>query len=210
MLCVQVDAGSDFIVTQLFYDVDTFIKFKKDCEGVGIKVPIIPGKLACSGTLLLSRAKQDLLHSMFSCFLHLYKSVQEDLVSLSDYWHLSSSHIFSPVNIFRLVLLQKSSISSNIEEYIHLAGIMPIQNYGGFKRMTGFCKTKVNSQSEGHTWHKNQWYVTHLSSQCPPKTTWECPFPSEDDGCPFEANGVTIVFLPACGAVGLTFLSMSC
>ena len=25
----------------------------------------------------------------------------------------------------------------------HLAGIMPIMTYGGFKRMTGFCKTKV-------------------------------------------------------------------
>lgn len=24
-----------------------------------------------------------------------------------------------------------------------IAGIMPIMTYGGFKRMTGFCKTKI-------------------------------------------------------------------
>jgi methylenetetrahydrofolate reductase (NADPH) len=60
----KVDAGADFVVTQLFYDVDIFIQFEKDCRAAGIAVPILPG-------------------------------------------------------------------------------IMPIQSYGGFKRMTAFCKTKV-------------------------------------------------------------------
>lgn len=60
----KVDAGASMVITQLFYDVDTFLKFVKDCREMGITVPIIPG-------------------------------------------------------------------------------IMPIGNYGGFKRMTGFCKTKV-------------------------------------------------------------------
>jgi len=60
----KIEAGGQLIVTQLFYDVDIFFKFIKDCRSVGIDVPIIPG-------------------------------------------------------------------------------IMPIMTYGGFKRMTGFCKTKV-------------------------------------------------------------------
>ena len=60
----KCDAGADFIVTQLFYNVDHFFKWEKDCRAAGIEVPIVPG-------------------------------------------------------------------------------IMPIQNYGGFKRMTGFCKTDV-------------------------------------------------------------------
>ena len=60
----KCDAGADFIVTQLFYNVDHFFKWEKDCRAAGITVPIVPG-------------------------------------------------------------------------------IMPIQNYGGFKRMTGFCKTDV-------------------------------------------------------------------
>mmetsp|Transcript_20987 Transcript_20987/g.45966 ORF Transcript_20987/g.45966 Transcript_20987/m.45966 type:complete len:596 (-) Transcript_20987:433-2220(-) len=60
----KVEAGADIIITQLFYDVDIFLKFVDDCRKVGITVPILPG-------------------------------------------------------------------------------IMPIMTYGGFKRMIGFCKTKV-------------------------------------------------------------------
>jgi len=59
-----VDAGADFIITQLFYDVDNFIEWVGKCRQAGIKVPIIPG-------------------------------------------------------------------------------IMPIQSYAGWKRMTDFCKTKI-------------------------------------------------------------------
>ncbi|KAK9819788.1 hypothetical protein WJX72_002386 [[Myrmecia] bisecta] len=60
----KVEAGASIIITQLFYDVDRFLQFVKDCRSLDITVPIIPG-------------------------------------------------------------------------------IMPIMTYGGFKRMTGFCKTFV-------------------------------------------------------------------
>ncbi|KAL2641214.1 hypothetical protein AAZV13_06G278000 [Glycine max] len=63
-LVIQVDAGADLIVTQLFYDTDIFLKFVNDCRQIGITCPIVPG-------------------------------------------------------------------------------IMPINNYKGFIRMTGFCKTKI-------------------------------------------------------------------
>lgn len=64
LIILQVDAGADLIVTQLFYDTDIFLKFVNDCRQIGIDCPIVPG-------------------------------------------------------------------------------IMPINNYKGFLRMTGFCKTKV-------------------------------------------------------------------
>lgn len=60
----KMDAGADFIVTQLFYEVERYTQFVADCRSVGITAPILPG-------------------------------------------------------------------------------IMPIMAYGGFKRMTGFCKTAV-------------------------------------------------------------------
>ena len=40
---VQMEAGAEVIITQLFYDVDQFLKFVKDCRGLGITAPIIPG-----------------------------------------------------------------------------------------------------------------------------------------------------------------------
>ena len=41
-LKAQVDAGADLIITQMFFEVKTFIKFVEDCQRHGINVPIIP------------------------------------------------------------------------------------------------------------------------------------------------------------------------
>lgn len=38
----SVDAGADFIMTQLFYDVDNFVRWVKKVRAAGISVPIIP------------------------------------------------------------------------------------------------------------------------------------------------------------------------
>ena len=45
----KVDAGADFIITQLFYDNEIFYNWVKDCRAAGITVPIIPGIMPILG-----------------------------------------------------------------------------------------------------------------------------------------------------------------
>ncbi|RHZ89148.1 hypothetical protein Glove_18g55 [Diversispora epigaea] len=45
----KVDAGANFIITQFFYDVDSFIEWEKKCREIGITVPIIPGIMPIQG-----------------------------------------------------------------------------------------------------------------------------------------------------------------
>jgi methylenetetrahydrofolate reductase (NADPH) len=41
----KVDAGADFIITQLFFKPEKFIDYVRDCRNIGITCPIIPGIL---------------------------------------------------------------------------------------------------------------------------------------------------------------------
>ena len=64
----KVDAGADYIVTQMFYDNSKYIDFVNACRSIGIEVPIIPGLKP------ITRRKQ--MHSLPSTF---NISIPEDL-----------------------------------------------------------------------------------------------------------------------------------
>lgn len=50
----KVDAGADYIVTQMFFDNTYYFKFLRECRQAGIEVPIIPGIKVLNGVRQLS------------------------------------------------------------------------------------------------------------------------------------------------------------
>lgn len=73
----KVDAGADYVITQLFFDNEVFYRFERQCREAGIDVPIIPGLKP------LSTAKQvELLPQSFS--LDIPKVLTERIAHAGD------------------------------------------------------------------------------------------------------------------------------
>jgi methylenetetrahydrofolate reductase (NADPH) len=64
-LKAKVEAGADYIVTQLFFDNRDFYDFRERCELVGIKVPIIAGIMPVTSEKGLRRMSELALGARF-------------------------------------------------------------------------------------------------------------------------------------------------
>jgi hypothetical protein len=129
---MQVEAGGELIITQLFYDVDIFLKFVKDCRSVGITAPIIPGGGRGSGA---SHHMPTPVKPADCCMSTWAAAAALEASSIAMAWSCMVLELGCQLS------LPQHAVHDNPQTVV--PGIMPIMTYGGFKRMTGFCKTKV-------------------------------------------------------------------
>jgi methylenetetrahydrofolate reductase (NADPH) len=73
----KVDAGADFIITQLFFEPAEFLDFLRDCRDCGINIPIIPG-------ILPIQSYQSLRHICKLSKLKVPKSIVDTLEQIKD------------------------------------------------------------------------------------------------------------------------------
>ncbi|MGD9780774.1 MAG: methylenetetrahydrofolate reductase [Kiritimatiellia bacterium] len=52
----KLDAGADFVNTQLFFENSVFFSFVDECRAAGIRAPILPGLMPVASTAQLDRA----------------------------------------------------------------------------------------------------------------------------------------------------------
>ncbi|XP_036901110.1 methylenetetrahydrofolate reductase isoform X2 [Sturnira hondurensis] len=73
----KVSAGADFIITQLFFEADTFFLFVKACSEIGITCPILPG-------VFLIQSYHSLRHLMRLSKLEVPQSIKDVIEPIKD------------------------------------------------------------------------------------------------------------------------------
>jgi len=73
----KVDAGSDFIITQMFFDAEVFKAFVVDCRKWGINCPVVPG-------LMCINAYPGFKKMTKFCKTRVPKSLEEKMDSMKD------------------------------------------------------------------------------------------------------------------------------
>ena len=81
----KVDAGSDIIITQLFYDVDNFLIFRDKCSDVGIDIPIIPGIMPINNYARFNKFTQFCKVSIPKSVTSALEPIKNDDSSVIDY-----------------------------------------------------------------------------------------------------------------------------
>ncbi|XP_075214161.1 methylenetetrahydrofolate reductase (NADPH) [Lycorma delicatula] len=81
----KVEAGADFIITQIVFDAMEFIKFVKNCRSCGIQVPIIPGILPIQDYELTERIEKNCCVTIPSCIKNNLRKLQDKPDELQRY-----------------------------------------------------------------------------------------------------------------------------
>jgi len=117
-LKAKVDAGADYIVTQMFFDNKKYFAFVENCRAAGITVPIIPGlkpltskkQLAIIPRTFYVDLPTDLLNAIVQC------KADEDCEKIGEEWLLAQSKELKAagVPVLHYYTLGKPQVVANV------------------------------------------------------------------------------------------------
>ena len=80
----KVDAGADFLVSQLFFDNDAYLQFERDARAIGIDVPMLPGLMPITNYSQVARFTSSIGASIPPKLLHELELRKEDPKAVED------------------------------------------------------------------------------------------------------------------------------
>lgn len=104
----KVDAGANFIITQMFYDAEIFVKWCEDVRRMGIQVPIIPGIMPITTYAAFLRRAQ-------WCEIHIPQEFIDKLDPIKD-----DDQLVRDVGTDLVVSLCKRLLDSGHINHLHL------------------------------------------------------------------------------------------
>ncbi|EPQ30510.1 uncharacterized protein PFL1_02036 [Pseudozyma flocculosa PF-1] len=96
-LKAKQDAGAQFVITQLFYDVDQFLAWYRDCRAAGITIPILPGIMPVQNYLSFRRMTNLCKAKVPQPVLDALEPIKSDDAAVKEYGVSLSIHMIARI-----------------------------------------------------------------------------------------------------------------
>ncbi|KAI7869316.1 methylenetetrahydrofolate reductase-domain-containing protein [Spinellus fusiger] len=141
----KVNAGADFILTQLFYDASQFAQWASDCREAGIHVPIIPGIMPIPTYQIFRRMMNLCRMKVPSSILNALEEVKSDdqkvralgiqlvvdiITELYTYHNITAFHL-STLNLERSTRLVLQQLELVPQDKPTISGLLDPRMYWG-------------------------------------------------------------------------------
>ncbi|XP_012257772.1 methylenetetrahydrofolate reductase [Athalia rosae] len=138
-LKAKVDAGADFIISQIIFESESFIEFVKNCRRIGIRVPIIPG-------IILLSSYDSLLNMSKRCKADIPQKILQDLELMKE-----DDAAIQEYGINLSVKLVEEIFKSGTSIGIHIFTLNRFHLALEFCKRVGLCEAKTNSNVRFNT-----------------------------------------------------------
>jgi methylenetetrahydrofolate reductase (NADPH) len=135
-LKAKVDAGADFVITQLFFDNDAFFDWRDRCAIAGVRIPVIAGIMPITTIAGLKRMAELAAGTRFPApLLRAIKRCEDDPASVANvgiHWATEQARdlIDRGVAGIHFYTLNKSDATRRIYQTLGLSGRVGAQGAG--------------------------------------------------------------------------------